>query len=173
MQILSLHVIPGTYKAGDLTDGLTLETLAGQPLVVGVADGTVTFTAPDMGVAATVTEADIMSCDNVVHKIDSVLVPGIPEVTDSMPPTGPVEDPMPAPRMAAPEEEAAPADAPAADEMPAPTQMPEDGRMAAGDVPCSQTCFYEVVAEMEWTANRCAPLHHDIPAARSPAVNLV
>ena len=67
VQILGLHIIPGTFKAADLTDGLEVETLAGMPLTVTLADGKVTFTAPDMGVAAMVTEADAMACGNVLH----------------------------------------------------------------------------------------------------------
>ena len=96
LQILGLHIIPGTFKAADLTDGLEVETLAGMPLTVSLADGTVTFTAPDMGVAAMVTEADVMACGNVLHKLDSVLVPGIPEVKEAMPDAEPVADSAPA-----------------------------------------------------------------------------
>ena len=74
MQILDLHVIPGTLKSGDLTDGAEVTTVDGMTLIANVAGGTVTFTAPEMGVTATVTEADLMSCDNVVHKIDLSLI---------------------------------------------------------------------------------------------------
>ena len=95
-QILGLHVIPGTFKAADLTEGLEVETLAGMKVTVSLADGKVTFTAPDMGVAAMVTEADVMACGNVLHKLDSVLVPGIPEVKEAMPDAEPVADSAPA-----------------------------------------------------------------------------
>ena len=104
MQILGLHIIPGTFKAADLTDGLEVETLAGMPLTVTLADGKVTFTAPDMGVAAMVTEADVMACGNVLHKVDSVLVPGIPEVKEAMPPAAPKEEEAPMPVAPAPEQ---------------------------------------------------------------------
>ena len=49
-------------------------------------------------------------------------------------------------------------EAPAAGEGPAPAQMPTDGAMPSDGVPCSQTCFYEVMSEMEWTADRCSTL---------------
>ena len=38
VQILGLHLIPGTIKAADLTDGGEVETLAGMKLTVGIAD---------------------------------------------------------------------------------------------------------------------------------------
>ena len=77
MQILGIHIIPGTVKAADLTDGGEVSTATGEALTVSTAGGTVTFTAPNGGMTATVTEADIMSCGNVVHKIDMVLVPAM------------------------------------------------------------------------------------------------
>ena len=121
MQILGLHVIPGTIKAADLTEGQEVETVVGMKLTVSVADGMITFTAPDMGLAAKVTEGDIMACGNVLHQIDHVLIPGTPEQMREVmepamaPGADPVIDELPvidaAPVEATPEEEAAaPAD---------------------------------------------------------------
>ena len=128
MQILGLHVIPGTIKAADLTDGGEVETLAGMKLTVGIADGVITFTAPDMGLSAKVTEGDIMACGNVLHQIDHVLIPGTPEDMDKVmaPAMAPGADPV---IEATPEEEAA---APA-DGGPMPRRMPPAGApMPAG-----------------------------------------
>jgi Fasciclin domain len=79
MQILSLHVISGAFKAADFATLTEVETLGGVMLSVSVDGSSVTFTAEDGGTSATVTEADLMSCAGVVHKIDSILVPGVPE----------------------------------------------------------------------------------------------
>ena len=51
MQILDLHVIPGTFKSGDLTDGGEVTTIDGMTLTANVAGGSVTFTAPEMGLS--------------------------------------------------------------------------------------------------------------------------
>ena len=133
VQILGLHLIPGTIKAADLTDGGEVETLAGMKLTVGIADGVITFTAPDMGLSAKVTEGDIMACGNVLHQIDHVLIPGTPEDMDKVmaPAMAPGADPVieVAPVEATPEEEAA---APA-DGGPTPRRMPPAGApMPAG-----------------------------------------
>jgi hypothetical protein len=79
VQILGLHIIPGVYKAADFATLTEVKTLGGAILSVSTEGGKVTFTGPDSGTMATVTEADLMSCAGVVHKIDSILVPGIPE----------------------------------------------------------------------------------------------
>ena len=79
VQILLLHVIPGSAFAADLTDGMVVTATTGEELTVSVSDSGITFTSPG-GVVATVVEADITFCDNrdtpsVVHIIDSVLLP--------------------------------------------------------------------------------------------------
>lgn len=68
--ILTYHVVPGAYRAADITDGLTLETVNGQ---------TLTFTLKDGGVyindTAKVEIADAVSSNGVTHVIDTVLLP--------------------------------------------------------------------------------------------------
>ena len=88
MQILKLHVLPGAYKATDFANMAEVETLAGYKLAVATGGGAVTFTGPDGGSSATVTEADMLSCGGVVHELDAVLVPGVPSdpaAQDAMP----------------------------------------------------------------------------------------
>lgn len=68
--ILTYHVVPGAYRAADITDGLTLETVNGQ---------TLTFTLKDGGVyindTTKVEIADAVSSNGVTHVIDTVLLP--------------------------------------------------------------------------------------------------
>lgn len=76
LQVLELHIIEGAVLSDDLIDGMIVPTLSGLNLTVGVSNGTVTFTAPEMGNVATVITPDVRSCEGVVHIIDTVLIPG-------------------------------------------------------------------------------------------------
>ncbi len=67
--ILTYHVVPGTYAASDLTDGQELKTVNGETLAVSVKDGTVKVGD------ATVTQADVFQSNGVAHVIDTVLQP--------------------------------------------------------------------------------------------------
>jgi len=68
--ILTNHVISGVALSTDLTDGMTVTTLAGAELPVSIeADGTV------MIGGATVVTADVEASNGVVHIIDTVLTP--------------------------------------------------------------------------------------------------
>lgn len=68
--VLTNHVISSAALSSDLSDGMTLTTLAGEELLVSVAaDGTV------MIGDATVVTADVEASNGVVHIIDSVIVP--------------------------------------------------------------------------------------------------
>lgn len=67
--ILTYHVVPGEAKAADLEDGQMLETVQGGKLEVSVQGDTVTVGG------ATVSQADVMASNGVVHVIDSVLLP--------------------------------------------------------------------------------------------------
>ena len=75
VQILASHIVGDmALTAAELTDGMTLTTLFGSTLTVGVADdGTVTVTLPG-GTTATVITPNVVACEAVVHVIDTVLV---------------------------------------------------------------------------------------------------
>lgn len=67
--VLTYHVVPSAVLSGELSDGMTVETVSGGTLTIGVtADG---VTVND----ATVTTADIETSNGVIHVIDSVLLP--------------------------------------------------------------------------------------------------
>jgi len=67
--LLTYHVVPGTYLASDITDGLTLTTLQGETIEFGVSDGVVTVN--EEAISAT----DISATNGVIHKIDGVMYP--------------------------------------------------------------------------------------------------
>lgn len=68
-KVLTYHVVPGSYKAADLKDGMELTTVEGEKLKVSVKDGKV------MVGSANVTIADVISSNGVTHVIDAVLLP--------------------------------------------------------------------------------------------------
>lgn len=67
--VLRYHVLEDAVMAGDITDGLTYETLQGGDVTFSVSDGTV------MVNGATVVAADIPAANGIIHVIDAVLVP--------------------------------------------------------------------------------------------------
>ena len=67
-QVLTYHVVPGTYTAADLKDGQKLKTVEGQDLTVSIKDGVVKVND------ATVEATDITASNGVVHVINKVLV---------------------------------------------------------------------------------------------------
>lgn len=70
--ILTYHVVPGQILAEDAiaADGTEITTVNGVPLAVSVVDGNV------MVDDATVTTADLLAGNGVVHVIDAVVLPG-------------------------------------------------------------------------------------------------
>lgn len=68
-EVLTYHVVPGTYKAADLEDGQELTTVQGEKLTVSIDGETVKVGD------ATVAQADVEAANGVVHVIDKVLVP--------------------------------------------------------------------------------------------------
>lgn len=67
--VLLAHVVPGVFRAADLQDGQTLETLGGHVLTVSVVDGRVTVDGAEVVVA------DVEASNGVAHVIGSVIVP--------------------------------------------------------------------------------------------------
>jgi len=74
--LLSLHVSANVVTAEDLTNGQTIQTLSGEELKVSINNSTGVTFATNNSNNATVTQADIVTGSNdVVHIVDSVLVP--------------------------------------------------------------------------------------------------
>jgi uncharacterized surface protein with fasciclin (FAS1) repeats len=67
--ILTYHVVSGSVKSTDLTDGMTPTTVQGSNLTIGINGGTVSVNT------AKVTSADVMCSNGVIHIIDKVLLP--------------------------------------------------------------------------------------------------
>lgn len=68
--ILTYHVVPGTYTAKDITDGMTLTTVNGQKLTFTMKDGKWWINE-----SAMIEIPDVMSSNGVTHVIDTVLMP--------------------------------------------------------------------------------------------------
>jgi uncharacterized surface protein with fasciclin (FAS1) repeats len=68
-KILTYHVVAGSVKAADLTDGQKVKTLQGEELTVSIKDGKVMING------ANVTAADLVGSNGVIHVIDAVLMP--------------------------------------------------------------------------------------------------
>lgn len=68
--VLTYHVVPGMYRASDLTDGMTLETVNGQMLTFTEEGGKWYINGDSM-----ITIADVLSSNGVTHVVDTVLLP--------------------------------------------------------------------------------------------------
>jgi len=67
-QVLTYHVVPGKVLAADITPGM-VKTVEGSSVTLAVSGGKV------MVDKATVTTADVMASNGVIHVIDTVLLP--------------------------------------------------------------------------------------------------
>lgn len=67
-QVLTYHVVPGNVLAGDLTDGMTADTVNGEEL-------TFDLSGDPMVNDAMIITTDIEASNGVIHAIDTVLVP--------------------------------------------------------------------------------------------------
>jgi uncharacterized surface protein with fasciclin (FAS1) repeats len=72
--VLTYHVVPSKVLSSDLRDGMTVKTVQGQPLTVGIQGDAVTLTDAS-GNTASVVKADVEAGNGVVHVIDHVLLP--------------------------------------------------------------------------------------------------
>ncbi len=70
--VLQMHVIDGRVMSGDLSEGMTAETLLGQELTFNIEDSA-TVTDPN-GRMSNITEVDLNAQNGVVHAIDTVLL---------------------------------------------------------------------------------------------------
>ncbi len=67
--ILTYHVAAGKVMAADVKDGASYKTVNGKEVTASVKDGKV------MIGSATVTQADVVTSNGVIHVIDTVLLP--------------------------------------------------------------------------------------------------
>ena len=71
VSILTYHVVPGKVMSTDLSDGMTATTVQGGDIMIDLDNGV-------MINDATVVTADIEASNGVIHAIDSVLMPDLP-----------------------------------------------------------------------------------------------
>lgn len=72
--MLAYHVVPGRLLAADLQPGQKLTTVAGGTLTI-VREGSKLLLRDARGGTATITTADIISRNGVIHVLDAVLLP--------------------------------------------------------------------------------------------------
>jgi uncharacterized surface protein with fasciclin (FAS1) repeats len=72
--VLTYHVVPSKVLSSDLRDGMTVKTVQGQSLTVGVKGDAITLTDAS-GNTASVVKPDVEAGNGVVHVIDHVLLP--------------------------------------------------------------------------------------------------
>ncbi|MBJ29571.1 MAG: beta-Ig-H3/fasciclin, partial [Euryarchaeota archaeon] len=72
--ILTYHVYSGSVQSSAVTDGMTVTMLNGDKATFTVTDGTVKIGE------ATVTQADVMAANGVIHVIDRVLSPPVDQL---------------------------------------------------------------------------------------------
>jgi uncharacterized surface protein with fasciclin (FAS1) repeats len=68
IKVLTYHVLPGSVTSEQIAAG-EVNTVEGSPVTIAVTDGKVTVEG------ATVTQADIMASNGVIHAIDKVILP--------------------------------------------------------------------------------------------------
>lgn len=69
-QVLLYHVAAGSVDAATVSGLTTVDTVNGAAVTIAVSGGTVTLNG-----VATVTTADIMASNGIIHVIDTVLIP--------------------------------------------------------------------------------------------------
>ncbi|PWN05309.1 fasciclin domain-containing protein [Rhodohalobacter mucosus] len=69
IQVLTYHVVPGKVMSGDLSDGMTAETVEGSSVEISIGDYGVSVDD------ASVVTADIEASNGVIHVIDAVILP--------------------------------------------------------------------------------------------------
>lgn len=72
-ELLTYHVVPGTFNAADLSEGQMLTTVAGPDVTITLAGG-----AQVNGVD--IVQTDIEASNGVIHLIDGVLLPPRPDI---------------------------------------------------------------------------------------------
>ncbi len=73
-QVLTYHVLPKRVLANDLSNGLAVATVQGQPVKVGIAQGKVSL-ADGRGRTSNVVATNVQASNGVIHVIDKVILP--------------------------------------------------------------------------------------------------
>ncbi len=81
--VLLYHVVDGKVMSGDLSDGQVITTLSGQELTVSIVGDDV-FIVDVFANASQVIAADLEADNGVVHVVDAVLIPELPDDTFSV-----------------------------------------------------------------------------------------
>jgi len=89
--LLTYHVLPRRVASGEVSGDHSFETVNGESLTVNATDAGVTLTDA-LGGAASVVSADLDADNGVLHVIDAVLLPAMPEDLLGLPAPGPAED---------------------------------------------------------------------------------
>lgn len=74
VKVLTYHVVSAKALAGDLSDNQKIKTLQGEDVSISLTDGKVLINDATED-SATVTTADVVASNGVVHIIDKVLIP--------------------------------------------------------------------------------------------------
>jgi uncharacterized surface protein with fasciclin (FAS1) repeats len=72
--VLTYHVVPGSYKSTDLKDGQKLKTVQGEEITIWQKDGK-WMVSDAKGAKANITIPDVISSNGVTYVIDGVLMP--------------------------------------------------------------------------------------------------
>jgi len=89
-EILTYHVVPGTYLSSDITDGLLLTTVQGETIEFAVSESGITVNEEKIG------PANVKASNGVIHVIDGVLIPKA-VLTPAEEVEEPAAEPAPAP----------------------------------------------------------------------------
>jgi uncharacterized surface protein with fasciclin (FAS1) repeats len=73
-QLLSHHVVRGSYLAANLQDGMQMQTVLGETLTIKRTGDNIMIVDSN-GQMANVVNDDIVASNGIVHSVDAVLVP--------------------------------------------------------------------------------------------------
>jgi len=78
--VLGFHVLTGEVRLSDMKDGEKFSTLIEEPIMAHVNNNAIRITPSHRDNGAKVLENDIEACNGVVHIVNSLLIPPLPEI---------------------------------------------------------------------------------------------